>query len=325
MSTTKRIRLTRPLATVPDLTDRRAVVTGGGSGLGLVTVRTLARLGATVVVGARDVARAQRTIQQVLSDDAVPADRVQVAHLDLLDLDSVRMFGSMFGSAAAGSALDLLVLNAGISNVPLRHDRNGIESQFATNHLGHFALAAGLLDALSGGTDPRVVTVSSALYTRARLDLGSLSDDEHYSPGRAYNRSKLANVLFAVELQQRLQDAGSPVRSFVAHPGMARTPLHATYPSAVTRTVTALVGRAIGREAEAADVGILTAALSPDASPDRFWGPTGSRSAPDALGAPFAPVAMDRDRRAALWELSTSLTETSRLDVRRSPAAGLGQ
>jgi NAD(P)-dependent dehydrogenase (short-subunit alcohol dehydrogenase family) len=311
MSTMKPIRLPRPLAAVPDLTDRRAVVTGGGSGLGLVTVRTLARLGATVVVGARDVARAQRSIQQALSDDAVPADRVQVAHLDLLDLDSVRMFAS----AAARPALDLLVLNAGISSVPLRHDRNGIESQFATNHLGHFALTACLLDALSRGADPRVVTVSSALYTRARLDLNSLSDGEHYSPGRAYNRSKLANVLFGVELQQRLHDAGSPVRSFVAHPGMARTPLHESYPSAVTRAVTALVARAVGREAEPADVGILAAALSPDASPDWFWGPSGSRSAPDALGVPFAPVAMDRDRRAALWELSARLTETSVLDV----------
>jgi NAD(P)-dependent dehydrogenase (short-subunit alcohol dehydrogenase family) len=311
MSTTKSIRLPRPLAAVPDLTGRRAVVTGGGGGLGLVTVRTLARLGATVVVGARDVDRARRTIQQVLADDAVPADRVQVAHLDLLDLDSVRTFGS----AAARPALDLLVLNAGISSVPLRHDRNGIESQFATNHLGHFALTAGLLDALSRGTDPRVVTVSSALYTRARLDLNALSDDERYSPGRAYNRSKLANVLFAVELEQRLQDAGSPVRSFVAHPGMARTPLHATYPSAVTRAVTALVARAIGRDAEPADVGILAAALSPDASPDRFWGPSGSRSAPDALGVPFAPVAGDRDLRSALWELSARLTEARVLDV----------
>ena len=83
-----------------------------------------------------------------------------------------------------------------------------------------------------------MVTVSSALYTRARLDLTDLSDSQHYSPGRAYLRSKLANVLFAVELQQRLHDAGSPVRSFAAHPWMARTPLHATYPSAVTRTVT---------------------------------------------------------------------------------------
>jgi NAD(P)-dependent dehydrogenase (short-subunit alcohol dehydrogenase family) len=311
MSITQPIRLPHPLAADIDLTGRRAVVTGGGSGLGLVSVRTLARLGATVVVGVRDVARAHRTIQPVLAADRIPADRVQVDHLDLFDLDSVRRFGA----DAGGPALDLLVLNAGVSNVPLRHDRHGVESQFATNHLGHFALTGHLLAALGHGTDPRVVTVSSALYTRARLDLTDLSDSEHYSPGRAYGRSKLANVLFAVELEQRLRAAGSPVRSFAAHPGMARTPMHATYPSAVTRTATALLARAIGREPEAADVGILTAALSPDASTDHFWGPTGSRSAPDALGVPFAPVAGDRDLRLALWELSARLTDVGLLDL----------
>jgi NAD(P)-dependent dehydrogenase (short-subunit alcohol dehydrogenase family) len=311
MSTTKRVRLTHPLPSGLDLTGRRAVVTGGASGLGLVTVRTLARLGAAVVVGVRDVTRAQRTLQPALAEDGIAADQVHVARLDLLDQDSVRAFGA----AAGASALDLLVLNAGISSVPLRHDRNGVESQFATNHLGHFALTGHLLPALDRGTDPRVVTVSSALYTRARLDLTDLSDSRHYSPGRAYNRSKLANVLFAVELQARLQETGSPVRSFAAHPGMARTPLHATYPSAVTRTVTALAARAIGREPEAAAVGILAAALSPDASTDRFWGPTGSRSAPDALGVPFAPVTTDRSRRVALWETSARLTEVPVLDV----------
>ncbi|WP_051639862.1 SDR family NAD(P)-dependent oxidoreductase [Cellulomonas sp. URHE0023] len=311
MSTTKRIRLPHPFPADVDLTGRRTVVTGGGSGLGLVTVRTLARLGAAVVVGVRDVPRAQRAIQQAVSDDEIPADRIRVARLDLLDLDSVRAFGA----TASESALDLLVLNAGISSVPLRHDRNGIESQFATNHLGHFALTGCVLDALGHGTDPRVVTVSSALYTRARLDLTDLSDSQHYSPGGAYNRSKLANVLFAVELQHRLRDSGSPIRSFAAHPGMARTPLHATYPSAATRAVTALVARAIGREPEPADVGVLAAALSPDVSTDRFWGPTGSRSAPDALGVPFAPVAADRSRRVALWETSARLTDVRVLDV----------
>jgi NAD(P)-dependent dehydrogenase (short-subunit alcohol dehydrogenase family) len=311
-TTTNRIRLPRPLTADLDLTGRRAVVTGGGSGLGLVTVRTLARLGATVVVGVRDVARAQRALQEVVvPHDDVPADRVQVARLDLLDLDSVRTFGAVAG----GSTLDLLVLNAGSSSGPLQHDRNGVESQFATNHLGHFALTGHVLDALGRGADPRVVTVSSALYTKGRLDPTDLSDSRHYSPGRAYIRSKLANVLFAVELQQRLQETGSPVRSFAAHPGMARTGLHTTYPSAVTRTVTALVARAVGRDPEPADVGILAAALSPDATTDRFWGPTGSRSAPDALGVPFAPVAGDRERRIALWEASARLTDVQLLDV----------
>ena len=151
MSTMNPVRLHHPLPSGLDLTGRRAVVTGGASGLGLVTARTLARLGATVLVGARDVARAQQALQQVATDDEIPADRVQVAPLDLLDLDSVRSFRGRRGRVA----LDLLVLNAASSSGPLRHDRNGIESQFATNHLGHFALTGHLLAALQGGTDPR--------------------------------------------------------------------------------------------------------------------------------------------------------------------------
>ena len=284
----------------PDLTGRRAVVTGGGSGLGLVTVRHLARLGADVVVGVRDVARAE----------ALAAERITIAHLDLLDPASVRAFAE----SAATRPLDLLVLNAGISSVPLRTDHNGIESQLATNHLGHFALTGHLLGALAAGVDPRVVTVASALYKRATIDVADLSDNSRYSPGRAYNRSKLANVLFAVELEHRLRGTGSPVRSFAAHPGMARTPLHATYPSAVTRAVTALLARAVGREPEAADIGILAAAVSPDAAPDWFWGPAGSTTTPDARGVPFARVTTDRDLRTALWEASERLTGVRFLD-----------
>ena len=302
-------RLADPLASAPDLSGRRAVVTGGGSGLGVATVRELARLGATVVIGARDVARVEQT-RRLLLAQGLPADRIELAHLDLLDPDSVRTFAAGVG----GAALDVLVLNAGISSVPFRLDRRGVESQLATNHLGHFGLTGHLLDALAAGTDPRVVTVSSALYTKASLDLDALSDERGYSPGRAYNRSKLANVLFAVELERRLRDSGSPVRSFAAHPGMARTPLHSTYPSAITRAVTAVLARGIGREPGPAGVGVLAAAVSPEVSPDWFWGPVGSRSAPDVRGVPFAAIATDQALRTALWETSERLTGVRFLD-----------
>lgn len=299
-----RTRLTNPLASAPDLTGRRAVVTGGSSGLGLVTAQALLRGGAEVVIGARDTARAARVRDDLIADLNLPVGRLTVAPLDLINPHSVREFAQFVGDGP----LDLLVLNAGISSVPLRRDHHGIESQFATNHLGHFALTGHLLPALAEGPASRIVTVSSALYTGAKLDLDDLSNRTAYSPGRAYSRSKLANVIFAVELQRRLAAHGSTTRSFAAHPGMARTPLHATYPSATTRVLTRVVARAIGRDPEPADVGILTAALHADATPALFWGPTGSKTSPDALGQPFAAVASDPATAAALWSKSEQLS-----------------
>jgi len=115
-------------------------------------------------------------------------------------------------------------------------------------------------------------------------------------------------VIFAVELQRRLAAQGRAVRSFAAHPGMARTPLHATYPSATTRVLTTAVSRVIGRDPGPAAVGVLTAALNPQATPALFWGPTGSKTAPDALGQPFAAVASDTATAAALWSKSEQLS-----------------
>jgi len=299
-----RTRLSDPLASAPDLTGRRAVVTGGSSGLGLVTTRTLLQGGAQVVIGARDTARAEHARDRLAEELSLPAGRLIVAPLDLIDPHSIRDFAKAVGDAP----LDLLVLNAGISSVPLRHDHAGIESQFATNHLGHFALTGHLLPFLVPGVDPRIVTVSSALYTGATLNLDDLSNRTSYSPGRAYSRSKLANVIFAVELQRRLSAQGSTVRSFAAHPGMARTPLHATYPSAATRVLTGAVARVIGRDPGPADIGVLTAALNQEATPTLFWGPAGSKTIPDALGQPFAAVASDSVTAAALWLKSEQLT-----------------
>ena len=304
-----RTRLTNPLSKLPSLAGRRAIVTGGASGLGLVTTRTLALRGADVVIGARDARKAEAVRDRLTAEHGLAAGKITVASLDLIDPDSVYQFASTIGRAP----VDLLVLNAGISSVPLRHNHAGIESQFATNHLGHFALTAHLLSALEQSAHARVVTVSSALYAGASLDLDDLTSSNSYSPGRAYSRSKLANVLFAVELNRRLLTTGSPVRSFAAHPGMARTPLHATYPSVATRVVTRVVASVIGREPEPADIGVLTAALHPDAQPELFWGPAGSKTRPDAQGERFRTKATDPAAAGALWNVSERLTDARML------------
>jgi NAD(P)-dependent dehydrogenase (short-subunit alcohol dehydrogenase family) len=304
MNSSHRVRLTNPLTKSQDLRGKRAVVTGGAGGLGLVTVRALAVRGATVVIGARNTAGGERARARLLAEHELPEDRIHVAPLDLIDPESVARFAGEAGAAP----VDALVLNAGISSVPLSHDHNGIESQFATNHLGHFALTGLLIPALNASPSARVVTVSSNLYSSATLNLDDLSDATGYSPGRAYSRSKFANVIFGIELDRRLRASGSAVRSYVAHPGMARTPLHATYPTAAMRVLTSVAARLIGRDPEPADVGVLTAVLSSDATPDLMWGPVGSKKRPDALGAPFTPEAIDEGIGAQLWATSERWT-----------------
>ncbi|MRG58397.1 SDR family NAD(P)-dependent oxidoreductase [Agromyces sp. CFH 90414] len=307
MTTNVQTRLTGPLATTRDLSGHRAVVTGGAGGIGTVTTRALAERGATVYIGARHTERAEVVRHSVLAAHRLPRTRIQVVALDLTDADSIRRFADEVGQAP----IQTLVLNAAMSSVPFGRDANGTELQFATNHLGHFALTGGLLPALESSAGARVVTVSSALYPNGKLDLGRLDDPSGYSPGRAYIRSKLANAVFAVELDRRLVTAGGAVRSFGAHPGMARTPLHTTYPSAVTRVVTGMLARTIGRDPEPADIGILAAALSTEVTPDLFWGPIGSRRNPHAIGVPYARPAKDRALGAALWSASETLTGVS--------------
>lgn len=289
---------------IPDLTGRAAVVTGAAGGLGLHLIRALAAHGATVVMAVRDPARARAAAADLLAE--APTGQVEVARLDLLDLGSVHAFAEALGSRHG--AVDLLVANAGASSQSLTLSAQGVESQLATNHLGHFALTGLLLDQLSKGTDPRVVTVASALYTTARLDLHDLDGSGGYSPGRAYNRSKLANVLFARELQTRLERAGSPVRSLAAHPGMARTPLHDTYPSPVVRAVTKTLARVIGRPAEDAVVPLLYAATAPEADPARFYGPAGRPGRPAVRPEAFTGPGLDDDGARRLWETSERIT-----------------
>lgn len=300
---TRPVRVRNPLAPLTDLSGRRAVVTGGYSGIGLAVTRFLAERGASVVIGVRDPQRGEHVRAELTAATGIPSARIEVQRLDLMDFDSVAEFAE-----ARSAPLDLLILNAGASGGVWRTDRNGIESQFATNHLGHFALTGHLLPALARGNDPRVVTVSSVLYRSASLELDRLTDPRAYSAGRAYNRSKLANAVFAVDLGRRLAGSGSPVRSFAAHPGMARTPMHATYPSPVVRTVTQALATAIGREPEPAAVAVLAAALSPAVTPDRFWGPAGSRTDPDAMGVEFATKATDRASGDQLWAFSSDAT-----------------
>jgi NAD(P)-dependent dehydrogenase (short-subunit alcohol dehydrogenase family) len=272
---------------LPDLTGRTAVVTGVTRGIGRAVREALERAGATVLGGARTV------------------DGAGVELLDLADLDTVRAFARWVRDRA--EHVDLLVNNAAISNVPFSLTASGMESQFAVNHLGHFALTNLLLPLMS--EDARVVTVTSAMYPMlGALDLAALADEASYSPGVAYVRSKAANVLFATELERRLRASGAGVRSLLAEPGLAATSMHDSYPDeGTTQAVRAALAES-GRSASSASAGVLYAATAAEVDGFVVYGPVGDRETPDVVATPVAGLGLDRELAAALWEQSAQLT-----------------
>ncbi|MCA2216717.1 SDR family NAD(P)-dependent oxidoreductase [Jidongwangia harbinensis] len=195
---------------LPVMTGRTVLITGAGGGIGLVTARELARVGAHVVLAARDLDKARRATAGMRGD-------FDLRHLDVADLDSVRAFARSYPGD-----IDILINNAGVMDIPAARTPQGLDLQTATNYFGPFVLTNLLLPRL---TD-RVVTVSSQLHRFGRLDLDDLDWRARRYRGLAvYESSKLAVVLFSLELQRRLTAAGSRVRSVVAHPGVARTGL----------------------------------------------------------------------------------------------------
>ena len=211
---------------VADQSGRTAVVTGANVGVGFETARALAARGATVILACRDVAKGEAAAERITAASAAPPAGVRVVRLDLASLASVRAAADDI--RASVPRLDLLINNAGVMDIPFARSEDGVELTFAVNHLGHFALTGLLLAQLLATPGSRVVTVSSVAHRRGLLDLETLESEEGYKPGDAYARSKLANLLFAYELQGRLDAAGAGTISLAAHPGIARTELYRT-------------------------------------------------------------------------------------------------
>ena len=289
---------------IPDQTGRTAVVTGANSGLGFVTALELARVGATVVLGARGE-KADAAAERIR--EAVAEARLEPRRLDLADLGSVREFAAAVG--AEHPRLDLLVNNAGVMMTPRSLTKDGFELQFGTNHLGHFALTGLLLDALERGDDPRVVTVSSIEHRPGRIDLDDLGYERDYEPRRAYQRSKLANAVFGLELDRRLRAAGSPLKSLLAHPGYSATNLQITGPTGAMQALLRVTNALVAQSAERGALPQLYAATAPGVEGGEFYGPDGFR---ELRGAPTrvrtAPRAGDEELGRRLWEVSEELT-----------------
>jgi len=295
-------------AQMPSLLGKTAVVTGANSGIGFETTVELAQHGATVIMACRDEGRCSDAEARLRS--RVEMARIERMRLDLADLDSVRAFAEEY--RARHEALDILVNNAGIMAPPSRlTTAHGFELQFGTNHLGHFALTGLLLPALIRSAESRIVTVSSFAHETGRIDFDDLQRERHYTPYGAYGQSKLANILFMVELDRRLRGAGATPMSVGAHPGFACTKLQAAgpflgHPKPSSWFVLAAV-RLIGQSERRGAEPVLFAATVAGVRGGDFYGPKHRiRGHPAPSG--MSPLARDEAAAVRLWDVSKDLT-----------------
>ncbi|MFI8219995.1 oxidoreductase [Streptomyces sp. NPDC085932] len=288
-------------ADLPDLSGTTFVVTGASSGLGAVTARELARAGGHVVLAVRSVIRGQRLA-------ATLPGSTEVRRLDLADLSSIRAFASDWEGP-----LDVLVNNAGVMATPHAVTVDGFETQFATNHLGPFALTNLLLPSI---TD-RVVTVASNAHRASGVDINfeDIQSESSYNPWRAYQQSKLANLLFTRELQRRLTKSGSSVTAHAVHPGYAATNLQGQTAHRTQRLLLALTNRLFAQSDTMGALPSLYAATQPL--------PGGSYTGPGGRGelrghpapARMSPYALDEYRARKLWAISEKLTSVNFADI----------
>src|SRR4051794_35433874 len=285
---------------IPDQSGRTAVVTGANSGLGLSTARELARAGAHVVLACRNLEKGESALQEVGSG-------AELEQLDLASLDSVREFADRFRAAHDG--LDLLINNAGLMAPPQGVTADGFELQFGTNVLGHFALTGRLLSLLEGREDARVVTLSSNAHKLGRIHWDDLQSERRYNRWRAYNQSKLGDLMLALELDRRLRAAGSRIRSVAAHPGYSATNLQSAAPPAVDRAIMAVTNRVFAQSGGMGALPTPYAATYPGLEGGTYVGPDGfleQRGHPE----PVTPTKSARDEEAAarLWDVCEELT-----------------
>jgi NAD(P)-dependent dehydrogenase (short-subunit alcohol dehydrogenase family) len=298
-------------ADIPSLNGKTAVITGATGGLGYETALALAGAGASVVLTGRNGAKGRHALQTIRSQ--FPNAEIAYENLDLANLASVSDFATRY--AAAHASLDLLVNNAGVMALPQRQvTSDGFEMQLGTNYLGHYALTAHLLPWLRRGHQPRVVNLSSLAHRSGKIDFDDLQCTRSYTPWKAYTQSKLAMLMFALELQRRSDAAGWGLMSNAAHPGFARTDLIANGPGAsgllwhVSRWLQPYVSHSAAEGA----LPTLFAATSPEAKAGGYYGPNGfyEMKGPP-VPAKVMPQAKDAAAAARLWDVSSALTGVS--------------
>jgi NAD(P)-dependent dehydrogenase (short-subunit alcohol dehydrogenase family) len=294
---------------IPSQRGKLAVVTGANSGLGFCVALELAKAGASVILACRDEAKGTNALARIRAQ--VRPAHVSLERLNLAELESVQAFAEKI---VRRGKLDLLVNNAGILAPPKRETTaDGFEMQFGVNHLGHFALTGWLLPALLQAERPRVITVSSLAHSFGRMDFSDLQAEHFYFPWAAYAQSKLANLLFAFELQARSDAANSKLLSVAAHPGLSATNIVAAGPGMDGPSLQAIflmvTSSMLSQPAAQGSLPILYAATAPAVKRGGFYGPAGIG---EFWGYPqparLAPQASERKVAMKLWQISEQLT-----------------
>lgn len=290
---------------MPSQKGRVVIVTGSNIGLGYETALELAKKEATVIMACRNMDKANTAKDNILK--SVPNADLMVMKLDLGDLSSVKYFSDNF--LGKYDKLDILINNAGIMIPPYQLTKDGFESQFGVNHLGHFYLTGLLLDRIVATPDSRIVVLSSLAHRRGKINFDDLQSKENYSAMDAYGQSKFANIVFAIELQRRLEKAGHQTIAVAAHPGVSNTNL-GQHISRVLYYVLLPLASFMTHSPNAGAMPTLYAALNDDVKGGEYFGPTGKREMKGPAGrAKISSRAKDTEVAKKLWEVSEQLTE----------------
>ena len=291
-------------ANIPDQTGRIAIVTGSNSGIGFEAACALAHAGATVIVCSRSLEKCFAAVDRILAE--TPSGIVTPMHLDLGDLDNVADFVAAF--SADHDSLDLLINNAGAMRPPFGQTAQGFERRFGVNHLGHFALTGHLINLLMDTPNSRIVTIASLQHLQGEIDFDDLNGEKGDNQMRAYSQSKLANVIFTLELQRRLASAGSSTIAAACHPGWANT--HFEDDGFLMRNI----ANVFAQSAEQGALPTLRAATDPAVQGGDYYGPHRWRGlVGHPVEAKINPAAHDEAVAAKLWEVSEDLTGVSYL------------
>jgi NAD(P)-dependent dehydrogenase (short-subunit alcohol dehydrogenase family) len=296
---------------IPELSGRVAIVTGANSGIGWDTAVALADKGASVIMASRNLEKGQAALERLKVE--VPDADVELMHLDLASLESIRAFAEAFG--AKYDRLDLLINNAGIMMVPYGLTEDGLELQFGTNHLGHFALTGLLMDTILATPGARIVNVSSSGHRFGEMDFDDLMFEggNGYSGRLAYGRSKLANLLFTYELQRRFEAIDADAEALAAHPGGSNTNLgNHLFQSWYMRPLASFMLNVVAQSSAMGALPTIRAAVDPSARGGQYYGPDGPR---EWRGYPVvvqsSTASHDRADARRLWEVSEELTDVT--------------
>jgi NAD(P)-dependent dehydrogenase (short-subunit alcohol dehydrogenase family) len=298
------------VADIPSQSGKLALVTGANSGIGWYTALELARAGGEVILTARSEAKGRDAVARIRQQ--LPQAKVRAEILDLASFASVRSFAAKI---SAEPKLDLLINNAGVMKIPHRTvTEDGFERQFGTNFLGHFALTGLLLPTLLRARSPRVTTISSvaAKMGLKRINFDDLQWERSYQPWTAYCQSKLADLMFTLELSRRCVTKNIRLLSNAAHPGISRTNLQTSGPGRPPNVVERFGYALVSQDAFHGALPTLRAATETHAAPASYYGPDGLfQFKGDPVLIPIPKPAQDEAAAHKLWEIAESLTETS--------------